>query len=73
MMIKIRVVIPSFVALALFCGCQTTRPTASPSADHRSTQADRLTQRDSESAAKKFRRPLDDRTQDRQGIVDQPR
>jgi hypothetical protein len=73
MMIKVRILIPGLVVLALFCGCQTTRSTASPSADHRSTQADRLTQRDSESAAKKSRRPLDDRTQDRQGIVDQPR
>ncbi|MCZ6652458.1 MAG: hypothetical protein O7D91_05455 [Planctomycetota bacterium] len=69
MMIKIRVLIPGFVVLALFCGCQTTRPTA----DHRTTQADHLTQRESESATKKARRPLDDRPQDRQGIVDQPR
>ncbi len=72
-MIKIRILIPGFVALALFCGCQSTRPTSSPVADHRTMQADRLTQRDSESATKKARRPLDDRPQDRQGIVDQPR
>jgi hypothetical protein len=73
MMIKIRILIPGFVVLAMFCGCQTTRPTSSPTADHRSTQADHLTQRESESATKKPRRPLDDRSQDRQGIVDQPR
>ncbi len=78
-MIKIRILIPGFLVLALLCGCQTTRPASSPTADHRSTQADRLTQRDSESATKKAKRPLDrprlleDRSQDRQGIVDQPR
>ncbi len=72
-MINIRILIPGFVVLALFCGCQTTRPTSSPAADHRSTQADHLTQRESQSSTKKARRPLDDRPQDRQGIVDQPR
>ncbi len=72
-MIKIRILIPGFVALALLCGCPTTRSASSSTADHRTTQADHLTQRDSESATKKPRRPLDDRSQDRQGIVDQPR
>ncbi len=72
-MIKVRMLIPGIVVLGLFCGCQTTRPVSSPSADHRTTQADHLTQRDSESATKKTRRPLDDRSQDRQDIVDQPR
>ncbi len=72
-MIKMRILISGFFVLALSCGCQTTRPASSPTADHRSTQADHLTQRDSESAAKKPKRPLDNRSQDRQGIVDQPR
>ena len=72
-MINIRILIPGFVVLALFCGCQTTRPAPSPTADHRSTQADHLTQRDSESVTKKAKRPLNDRPQDRQGIIDQPR
>ena len=72
-MIKIRILIPVLVVLAMFCGCQTTRTTSSPTTDHRSTQADQLTQRDSQSATKKARRPLDDRSQDRQGIIDQPR
>ncbi len=72
-MINIRILIPGVVVLALLCGCQTTRPSSSPPADHRTTQADHLTQRDSESSTKKAKRPLDDRSQDRQDIVDQPR
>ncbi len=72
-MIKICILIPGFVVLALLCGCPTTQSASSSTADHRTIQADHLTQRDSESATKKARRPLDDRSQDRQDIVDQPR
>ena len=72
-MIKVRILVPGLAVLALFCGCQTTRPASSPTADHRTTQADHLTQRDGQSSTKKARRPLDDRPQDRQDIVDQPR
>ncbi len=55
------------------CGCQTTRGGSSEAPDYRQDQADRQTQRDAESATKKNRRPLDDRTPERQDVIDQPR
>lgn len=61
------------VMICGLCGCHSTRPTAAGGGDYRRTQANRQTQRDSESAKKKTRRPLDDPSQDRQGIIDQPR
>lgn len=61
------------VMICGLCGCRSTRPAAVGGADYRRQQADRQTQRESESAKKKTRRPLDDPSQDRQGIIDQPR
>lgn len=55
------------------CGCPTTGARSTAGADHRQDQANRLTERDTEPQKKKTRRPLDDRSQDRQNIIDQPR
>lgn len=62
-------------AVGLLAGCESTQPRTSgtDSTDVRRDQAERQTQRDVQRKAAKPKTPLEERRQDRQDVIDQPR